>query len=75
MAEIKVKVVKEFRDRTADLELRKKDTVLTVSEERAKKLIGLGFVEVVKTPNEDKASEATEAELKKRASKKGTESK
>lgn len=43
MARVKVKVVKEFRDSTADLELRKNGEVLTVSEERADKLIGLGL--------------------------------
>lgn len=48
MAEVKVKVIEPFRDRTADLQLRKKDDVLTVSEERAQKLAGLGLVELIK---------------------------
>lgn len=43
----KVKVIGEFRDREADLLLREKDDILEVSEERAKKLKGLGLVEDV----------------------------
>lgn len=47
VTEVKVRVVKEFRDRTADLQLRKKGETLTVSEERAKKLEDLGYTEVI----------------------------
>ncbi len=43
---VEVKVVETFRDRTADFALRKKDEVLTVTEERAEKLVGLGLVEM-----------------------------
>lgn len=61
-----VKVIEAFRDREADLILRKKDEVLTVSEERAKKLIGLGLVKVV----EEKTETPAELEPKKRSTKK-----
>lgn len=59
MAEVKVKVVKAFRDRTADMVLRKEDEVLTVSEERAKLLSDLGFVEL-ETTVESEAVEVSE---------------
>lgn len=42
MAEVRVKVIEPFYDRENDLVLRAKDEVLTVSEERAQKLISLG---------------------------------
>lgn len=47
VTEVKVKVVEEFKDCTADLRLRKKNETLTVSEERAKKLEGLGLIKRV----------------------------
>lgn len=65
MAEVKVIVTEAFRDREADLELRKKNEILTVSEERAKKLIGLGLVKVV-----EKETESQEPKPKKRTTKK-----
>jgi hypothetical protein len=49
MAEVKVKVVAEFFDRTEDLVLRKRNETLTVTEERAKMLIGLGLAKKVET--------------------------
>ena len=68
MAEVKVKVIEEFRDRTKDMELRKKDSVFEVDEERAKILEGLELVEIVKEekPVEDAAvaDEAPTEEVK-----------
>ena len=55
MAEVRVKVKEEFRDRTASLKLRKKDEILTVSDERAKKLAGLGLVEICKATKIEEA--------------------
>lgn len=43
MAEVKVRVIEQFYDRENDLVLRAKDEILTVSEERAQKLNGLGY--------------------------------
>lgn len=51
----KVKVIADFRDREADLLLRKRDEVFEVSEERAKKLKGLGLVEDVAEEPEESA--------------------
>ena len=59
MEEVKVKVIKEFKDRTEDLKLRKEEEILSVTEERAKKLVGLGLVEVVE--NEPEASAGKDA--------------
>ena len=42
---VDVKVIREFKDRTDNLKLRKKNEILKVSEERAKKLEGLMLVE------------------------------
>lgn len=66
MAEVKVKVLEDFRDRTKDMELRKKDSEFLVEEERAKKLAGLRLVEIVKEEatagsTEGSAEENTEA--------------
>lgn len=71
MSEVQVKVKEDFRDRIADLQLRKKDEVLSVSEERAKMLVGRGLVEVVKTkaPEEPK-TEPQEAPKKRGSNKK-----
>lgn len=44
---MKVKVLREFRDRTANLKLRKENKTLEVSEERARKLVGLGLVKAI----------------------------
>lgn len=69
MAQVQVKVKEEFRDRTADLQLRKKDEVLTVSEERAKMLVGRGLVEVVKTKEPEEPKAEPQSAPKKRTSK------
>lgn len=66
MAVVKVKVLEDFRDRTKDMELRKKDSVFEVEEERAKILAGRGLVEIVKEEatagsTEGGAEENTEA--------------
>ncbi len=45
---MKVKVITDFRDRTADLKLRKAGEILEVDKERAVKLIGLELAEEVK---------------------------
>lgn len=45
MATVKVKVIEGFNDREDNLKYKKKDSILTVTEERAKKLVGLGLVE------------------------------
>ena len=51
MKTVKVKVVKDFNDRTADLVTRKADKdVLDVTPERAEELIKKGFVEKVEEP-------------------------
>ena len=48
MKTVKVKVIKDFNDRTADLLTRKADKdVLDVTPERAEELIKKGFVEKV----------------------------
>ena len=41
---MKIKIKQDFRDRSADLALRKKGEVLDVSEQRAKELIAKGNV-------------------------------
>ena len=43
---MKIKVKQDFRDRSADLALRKKGEVLDVSEQRAKELTAKGFAPV-----------------------------
>ncbi len=45
---MKVKVLHDFRDKMADLQLRKKDELLDVTRERAAELKRQGFVEAVK---------------------------
>lgn len=74
MEEVKVKVIEEFKDRTDDLKLRKKDEILTVSEERAKKLAGLGLVDFVENepeaPADEEAPVDAETKPKKRSTKK-----
>ena len=45
---MKIKVLRDFRDKTADLKLRKKDEILEVDKERAAILSGLGFAEAYK---------------------------
>lgn len=57
----KVKVIQGFRDRTADLKLRKKGETLTVTEARAKKLEGLELAERIPEPIK-KETEKTVAE-------------
>lgn len=44
---MKVKVVHDFYDKEADLELRKKGTTLEVTKERAAHLQGMGLVKAV----------------------------
>jgi hypothetical protein len=51
---MKIKVKQDFRDRSADLALRKKGEVLDVSEQRAKELIAKGFANEVKSKQEEK---------------------
>ena len=55
MKTVKVKVIEDFNDRTADLVTRKagKD-VLDVTPERAEELIRKGFVEKVEEPKPKK---------------------
>lgn len=62
MAEVKVKVIEQFYDREHDLMLRTKGDILTVTEERAQKLIGLGHVELIeeKPKNKKKTEEPME---------------
>lgn len=45
---VKVKVLEDFYDREDDLKLKEKNREMEVSEERAKKLVGLGLVEIIK---------------------------
>jgi hypothetical protein len=47
---VEVKVIKRFRDKTADLVTRKIDDELDVTPERAKELIAKGFVEKIDKP-------------------------
>lgn len=72
MEEVKVKVIEEFKDRTEDLKLRKKDEVLTVSEERAKKLAGLGLVEFVENEPEPPAGEEPPVDAEEKSKKRST---
>ena len=75
MAEVSVKVKEVFRDRTEDLKLRKKDEVLTVSEERAEKLAGLGLVTFVENEPEAPAEDEAPAETEEQPKKRGRQSK
>ena len=50
---MKIKVKRDFYDRSADLALRKKDEVLDASEQRAKELTAKGFAAEVK-PKQNK---------------------
>ena len=54
---MKIKVKQDFRDRSADLALRKKGEVLDVSEQRAKELTAKGFANEVKPKQEDKTEQ------------------
>ena len=47
---MKVKVIKNFNDKTADFVTRKVDDELDLDTERAKELIAKGFVEKVTEP-------------------------
>lgn len=53
---MKIKIKQDFRDRSADLALRKKGEVLDVSEQRAKELTAKGFAAEVK-PKQDEKTE------------------
>lgn len=44
---MKVKVLREFKDRTEGLKLRKIGEILEVSKERAEKLTGMKLAEVI----------------------------
>ena len=55
---MKIKVKQDFRDRSADLALRKKGEVLDVSEQRARELTAKGFANEVK-PKQDEKTEQT----------------
>ena len=52
--EVKVKVLHGFRDRTADLELRKEGEELEVDKARAQKLINMGLAELIREPAKKK---------------------
>ena len=54
---MKIKVKQDFRDRSADLALRKKGEVLDVSEQRARELTAKGFANEVKPKQEDKTEQ------------------
>ena len=54
---MKIKIKQDFRDRSADLALRKKGEVLDVSEQRAKELTAKGFAEAFKEPEKKTKSE------------------
>lgn len=58
MDEVKVMVIEGFNDRTDNLKYKKKNSILAVSEERAKKLEGLGLVKRIQEPT--KKEKATE---------------
>lgn len=51
---MKVKVLQDFRDRTADLELRKEGEELEVDKARAQKLINMGLAELIREPAKKK---------------------
>lgn len=51
---LKVRAIRDFKDRTADLKLRKTGEILEVTEERAKKLAGLGLVIMEPEKKEEK---------------------
>ncbi|WP_411337217.1 hypothetical protein [Ruminococcus gauvreauii] len=57
---MKVKVVTKFRDRTADLKLRKPGEIIEVTKDRAEKLKGLELVTDYQEPK--KATSKTAAE-------------
>jgi len=54
---LKVRVIHDFRDKTAELQLRKKGETLDVDARRAEYLADLGLVEEIK---ENKAKKTTE---------------
>lgn len=55
---MRVRAIHDFRDRTADLALRKKGEVLEVDEERAATLEALGLVERIQKPKKKEPKEA-----------------
>lgn len=57
---MRVRVIHDFRDRTADLALRKKGEVLEVDEERAATLESLGLVERIREPKKKEPKETEE---------------
>lgn len=52
---MKVKVLQNFRDRAANLKLRKKNEIMEVTKERAEKLAGLGLAAAI--PEKEKKQE------------------
>lgn len=54
VSKMKVKVLQDFRDRTADLELRKEGEELEVDKARAQKLINMGLAELIREPTKKK---------------------
>ena len=57
---MKIIVKKDFRDREADLALRKKGETLTVSDKRGRELIDKGFAAETKPEKKTEATEETE---------------
>ena len=51
---MKVRVIHEFKDKEADLELRKEGTVLEVSEARGKYLTDMKVVKIIEEKGEKK---------------------
>lgn len=45
---VKVRVLKDFRDREDKLKLKKAGSILEVNQERAKKLVSLRIAEIIK---------------------------
>lgn len=54
---MKVRVLKDFRDREDKLKLKKAGSILEVSQERAKKLEGLRIAEIIKEQQTKQAEE------------------
>ena len=54
---MKVKVLTDFRDRTADLTLRKAGEILEVDKAREEKLINMGLAERIREPAKKKTKD------------------
>ena len=59
---MKVKVLQDFRDRTADLVLREAGEELEVTKDRAELLMGRGLVERIREPAKKTAKKAEKEE-------------